>query len=95
MYPDVESVNPGETVRAILSFLSPDQHLGKLNVGSPFLVREGRKVVGYGAITRLVELEASAARAKARVRLAKASGDHPPDHARSHPAAASRGRCSF
>lgn len=65
-YPDVESVKPGETVRVILSFLSPDQHVGKLNVGTPFLIREGRKIVGYGAITKLVELEESARKARER-----------------------------
>jgi translation elongation factor EF-Tu-like GTPase len=62
-YPDVESVKPGDTVRVVLSFLSPDQHFGKLNVGTPFLIREGQKIVGYGAITKLMELEASAKRA--------------------------------
>ena len=62
MYPDVERVNPGDTVRVILSFVSPEQHFGKLKVGSPFLIREGQKIVGYGAITKLLELEASAKR---------------------------------
>jgi len=61
-YPDVERVNPGDTVRVILSFLSPAEHFGKLTVGSAFLIREGHKIVGYGAITKLVELEASAKR---------------------------------
>lgn len=65
-YPDVESVKPGETVRVILSFLSPDQHVGKLNIGTPFLIREGRTIVGYGAITKLVELEESARKARQR-----------------------------
>jgi translation elongation factor EF-Tu-like GTPase len=61
-YPDVERVNPGDTVRVILSFLSPAQHIGKLAVGSPFVIREGQKIVGYGAITKLIELETSAER---------------------------------
>ena len=65
-YPDVDRVNPGESVRVILSFLSPDQHFGKLGVGTPFLIREGQKIVGYGAITKLVELEASAEKARER-----------------------------
>jgi translation elongation factor EF-Tu-like GTPase len=65
-YPDVERVNPGDTVRVILSFLSPDQHIGRLRVGSPFLIREGQRIVGYGAITKLIELETSAMRARER-----------------------------
>ena len=62
IYPDVDRVNPGDTVRVILSFLSPAAHFGKLTVGTPFLIREGRKIVGYGAITKLLELESSAKR---------------------------------
>ena len=65
-YPDVESVRPGDTVRVILSFLSPDQHVGKLKAGTPFLIREGRKIVGYGAITKLLQLEESARTAMER-----------------------------
>ena len=65
VYPDVEQVAPGETARVFLSFLSPEAHVGKLHVGSPFLLREGRRIIGYGAITKLVELEESARRARA------------------------------
>lgn len=64
-YPDVDRVNPGDTVRVILGFMSPDEHFGRLQVGSPFLIREGQKIVGYGAITRILELERSASRARA------------------------------
>ena len=66
VYPDVPQVNPGDTVRILLSFLSPDAHLGKLVVGSPFLLREGRTIVAYGAITKILELEESARRARQR-----------------------------
>jgi translation elongation factor EF-Tu-like GTPase len=55
-YPDVSSVNPGDTVRAFIAFLSPASHLGKLQPGAAFLVREGQRVVGYGAVTRIVDL---------------------------------------
>jgi len=58
-----ETVAPGESVVAIISFLSPDQHYGKLDVGSPFLLREGVRVVGYGSVARLLNLEQSALRA--------------------------------
>ena len=64
-YPDVESVAPGETARVLLSFLSPASHVGRLRVGSPFLLREGRRIVGYGAITKLLALEEAASHAAA------------------------------
>jgi translation elongation factor EF-Tu-like GTPase len=63
-YPDVEQVNPGDTVRAFLCFLSPDEHLGKVNPGMAFLIREGQKIVGYGSVVRLIDLESSAAAAR-------------------------------
>lgn len=61
-YPDVERVNPGDTVRAYLSFLSPEMHVGKLSVGTMFLLREGHKAVAYGRVTQILELEQSAQR---------------------------------
>ncbi len=60
-YPDAPQVQPGETVRAYLAFLAPDQHVGRLRPGMPFLIREGQRVVGYGCIRRLLDLERSAA----------------------------------
>ena len=65
-YPDVEQVNPGDTVRAFLWFLSPELHVGKVKPGMPFLIREGHKIVGYGSVTRVLDLEKSAAAALAR-----------------------------
>ena len=65
-YPEVDEVQPGETAKAYLAFLSPDQHVGRLQPGTMFLVREGNRVVGYGKITRLLELDASAARRRER-----------------------------
>src|SRR5882672_78406 len=61
-YPDVPQVNPGDTVRVYLAFLSPAAHVGKLRPGMAFLIREGSKVVAYGSVTRLLDLESSAAR---------------------------------
>lgn len=63
-YPDVETVHPGDTVRTYLCFLSPDEHLGKLEPGTVFLIREGNRTVGYGKVTQLLELEMSARRAR-------------------------------
>lgn len=63
-FPDTQEVCPGETARAYIAFLSPGEHVGRLEPGTIFLVREGNRVVGYGRITRLIELEASAARVR-------------------------------
>jgi hypothetical protein len=63
-------VNPGDTVRAFLAFLSPGSHLGKLQPGKAFLIREGQRVVGYGSVTRVIDLEASAKNALATGGLA-------------------------
>jgi translation elongation factor EF-Tu-like GTPase len=63
-YPDVGQVNPGDTVRAYLCFLSPQEHAGKLKPGTAFLIREGQKVVGYGSVTCILDLETSAAAAR-------------------------------
>ena len=71
-YPDVERVEPGQTVRALLCFLSPEAHVGKLKPGTPFLIREGQKVVGYGAVTKILALEESARRVAERKRNAGA-----------------------
>lgn len=60
IYPDVEQVNPGDTVRAYLGFLSPKEHLGKIFVGMEFLIREGNRTVGKGKVTKILELEKSA-----------------------------------
>jgi hypothetical protein len=35
-YPDVEKVEPGQTARVFLTFLSPGEHLGKIYPGMPF-----------------------------------------------------------
>jgi len=59
-YPDVERVFPGESARVFLSFIHPELQVGKLQPGKPFLIREGHRVLGYGAVTRIVDLEASA-----------------------------------
>ena len=60
-YPDVEVAMPGDTVRALLCFTMPEKHVGKLHVGKPFLIREGKHVVGYGTITAILDLGKSEA----------------------------------
>lgn len=64
VYPDVNQVNPGDTVRAYLGFLSPAEHWGKLYPNMKFEIREGARIVGRGKITQILELEVSANRAK-------------------------------
>ncbi len=64
-YPDDEEVSPGQTARAFLSFLNPEEHEGKLCVGTPFLLRAGQVVFGYGVVTKLLELTESAKRMRA------------------------------
>src|SRR5262245_7944996 len=55
-YPGREEVNPGETVLALLSFLSPRQHRGRVRPGLTFELREGDRVVGTGTVLRVLEL---------------------------------------
>jgi translation elongation factor EF-Tu-like GTPase len=60
---EVNDVPLGERVSALLTFFSPHEHRGKVFVGMPFLLREGNRVVGYGRVTALLDLETSALRA--------------------------------
>ena len=59
-YPDTDMVNPGDTVRAYLAFLSPQEHFGKVHVEMKFEVREGARTVGKGTVTKIIDLEKSA-----------------------------------
>src|SRR5262245_41864393 len=61
-YPDVTQVNPGDTVRAFLAFLSPQEHLHKLIPGKHFQCREGTRVIAEGRVVRILDLEDSARR---------------------------------
>lgn len=63
-YPDMKQVNPGDTVRTYLAFLSPDEHFGKVYVGMEFLIREGTRTVAKGVVTKILDLEESANRVK-------------------------------
>lgn len=59
-YPDKELVYPGETVRAYLSFLTPENHIGKLYPGMTFQCREGQRVIANGVVLKILELESPA-----------------------------------
>lgn len=63
-----QEVPLGRAVRAYVGFISPQEHDAKLRVGSPFLVREGNRVVGFGSVTQILDLPASAERARAKDR---------------------------
>lgn len=63
-YPDVKQVNPGDTVRTYLAFLSPDEHFGNVYVDMEFLIREGSRTVAKGIVTKILKLEESANRVK-------------------------------
>ncbi|MES1180412.1 MAG: elongation factor Tu [Verrucomicrobiota bacterium] len=65
-YIDTEVVNPGQTVRAYLTFFVPDYHLGKVKENMEFFVREGSRTVAKGRVIKILELEKSAAEALKR-----------------------------
>jgi translation elongation factor EF-Tu-like GTPase len=52
-----EEIPPGKLVRARLTFLRPEHHLGRVFMGMPFLLREGSRVVGYGRVIALMDFE--------------------------------------
>jgi translation elongation factor EF-Tu-like GTPase len=63
-YIGTDEVLPGQTVRAYLSFLSPDLQVGRINPGLEFLIREGSRTVARGRVLQVLELEKSAERVK-------------------------------
>jgi translation elongation factor EF-Tu-like GTPase len=65
-YIGTDRADPGTWVRAYLAFLSPEEHLGRLTPGTPFLVREGARALAYGTVTAILDLPASARRAAER-----------------------------
>ena len=69
-YPDVESVAPGQTVRALLRFFFVDKvcEVIQFYVGMEFQVREGSRVVARGRVTKILHLEESAERARSKRR---------------------------
>ena len=59
-FPEAQEVNPGETVKAYIVFLSPELHYKKVYEGMEFLIREGARTVGRGEVTKIIDLEESA-----------------------------------
>jgi len=60
-YIGVEQVNPGDTVTAQLRFYRPQFHVGKIAVGMEFSIREGKRTVAKGRVTKILHLEENAA----------------------------------
>lgn len=60
-YIGVETAEPGRKVRAYIAFLSPQEHEGKIYPCMPFLIREGNRTVGFGAVLSILNLPKSAA----------------------------------
>lgn len=56
VYPEKEWVYPGETTVAYLSFLNPQVHIGKIQFGMNFLIREAQRVVAKGYVKRILDL---------------------------------------
>ena len=46
---------------AHLKFLSPQYHVGKIAVGMEFEIREGKRTVATGRVTKILHLEENAA----------------------------------
>jgi elongation factor Tu len=61
-YIGTEEVQPGQTVRAYLSFLSPHMQVGRNYPGLEFLIREGSRTVARGRVLQVLDLEQSARR---------------------------------
>ncbi len=53
-YIDKEEVCPGETVKATITFITPDVYPHCLWLGREISVQEGGRVVGYAKITRIM-----------------------------------------
>jgi translation elongation factor EF-Tu-like GTPase len=64
-----DRVDPGGTITATVVFTRPEAHEGKLSVGTVFLIREGLKTVGYGKVTRILNLADHAAETRAQARM--------------------------
>jgi elongation factor Tu len=52
-YLDVAEARPGETVRATITFITPEQYPHTLWIGKVMTVQEGSRVVGHATITQI------------------------------------------
>ena len=54
-YPDVETVHPGDTVTALIRFVSFQYYRGNVYPGMRFEVRERARPIGKGLVVRLLD----------------------------------------
>jgi translation elongation factor EF-Tu-like GTPase len=57
---DDKPINPGDTVRAYVTFGSPKDHYGRIKNNNHFLLREGQRVLAYGHVIKLIDLKINA-----------------------------------
>jgi translation elongation factor EF-Tu-like GTPase len=50
-------IEPGHSGEAFLWFLAPEIQQGRLFEGMKFTVQEGRRIVGYGKVTKVINQE--------------------------------------
>ena len=55
-YPDCEWAQPWECVRSVIYFYRPELHRGRVRQGMSFLIREGTTTVGFGKVTRILNV---------------------------------------
>lgn len=61
-FQDTDVAVAGEKIKANISFLSPQCHVGKLQLGKEFLIRVGQRIIGRGQILQILNLEENAER---------------------------------
>jgi len=59
-YIGVEQVTPGDTVTVQLKFYRPQFHVGRIAVGMEFQIREGKRTVAKGQVTKILHLKENA-----------------------------------
>lgn len=52
-YLDADEAKPGDSVRATITFITPEAYPGTLWVGKVVAVQEGEHVVGFATITKI------------------------------------------
>lgn len=52
----IESLHPGQSTNANLTFFEPKNHIGRLYPSQAFLIREGNRVVGYGRVLEVCDV---------------------------------------
>ena len=53
-YPDVDEVHPGQSARALMSFLNPQHEAGRLFEGFEFTMQVGTRIIGHGRVTKIL-----------------------------------------